>query len=169
LLVLFFVMRTFPFDRSIRTEELTITVEVMQWAPPRSSTFCTFLSLILFRLLCVFLRYCTRVLILLATGCYHSCSLFLSSLSMLFVVVVQFSLFFCLLFFMYVCMCVLFVSVFLCWHTHVCLINAKKKKESRILIFVEENRILKEQIYLHVIISMIDQNKKRIWKELEDI
>ncbi len=76
LLVLFFVMRTFPFDRSIRTEELTITVEVMQWAPPRSSTFCTFLSLILFRLLCVFLRYCTRVLILLATGCYHSCSLF---------------------------------------------------------------------------------------------
>jgi hypothetical protein len=130
LLVLFFVMRTFPFDRSIRTEELTITVEVMQWAPPRSSTYCTFLSLILFRLLCVFLRYCTRVLILLATGCYHSCSLFLSSLSMLFVVVVQFSLFFCLLFFMYVCMCVLFVSVFLCWHTHVCLINAKKKKRA---------------------------------------
>lgn len=77
--------------------------------------FCTFLSLILFFsfsfcLLWMFLRYCTRLLTLLATACYHS-----GCLSVIIVHVVLLwwcNFLFCLFFFLLV---VLHVCVYVCY------------------------------------------------------
>ena len=133
---------TFLFDRSIRTKAFTHNGgQDTQWAPSLSSTclflsflflslFLSFLFLSLFlsfflytilsRWLCVFLRYCTCV----CSSCSRHWYLSLSWLSMLFVVVVQFSFsvlfsfffalplwFSCLLFSMYVCVSCFCISL----------------------------------------------------------
>ncbi len=134
-------MRTFLLDRSIRTENNSPQTWKLcsehHYYHQRLFLYFFFLEILFFLVCCVCFSNIAHV-------CAHTVSdsllsFFDVSLSSFVHVVCcggaifsffSFSVSFFLLVVLHVCVyvCYLF-SVFLCWHTHVCLINAKKKRE----------------------------------------